>query len=233
MAGEGSGVLVRYRERHFLVTAAHVADKVASLWILLPHAPLDVAKAVGGHVVKTPVPASGQREDDSLDIAVMEIQAAAVAELTTTYQFVEETLLGVEYPAFAEARYLLAGYPATQTKTLGTTVKSVFRAFQATINQEFPFAITKFRHDHNLAVIFSGEQFPLTGGSAALAPKMPGMSGGGLWFFNNYLEENVAAQTKLVGIIIEQYPKPPHNPEAILATKLTVVLRIIEQAFFT
>ena len=113
MGVHGSGIPLRYRGRHFIVTAAHVDDGDGRTAELLvgqsrePHALVMMPP----DSVSTPMPPSNDRRHDDLDLAVIPISNLIAAGL----EAIGATFIGFDGMALPEstpgAELLFTGYP--------------------------------------------------------------------------------------------------------------------------
>ena len=109
----GSGVLFEIDNRYFIFTVAHVfPENMNDTFFIIPYE----AIYLGGKLYNVSLPKSGNRNDDKIDLAVIELQPEIVAKLKTEYKFhsFQDILLGHTIDEFH--RYLSVGYPSTKTK---------------------------------------------------------------------------------------------------------------------
>src|SRR5215210_833552 len=67
----GSGVLMRVHGHGFLMTAAHVLDENRRAQTNIEVPGRGALLPIGGQAMKSPLPASGRRDDDRIDIGVV------------------------------------------------------------------------------------------------------------------------------------------------------------------
>src|SRR5438874_11777040 len=74
----GSGLLLQIENKYFVLTAAHViAEHYADIYVITPY----LAIYLGGMLYHVSLPASGNRTDDKIDLAIMELDNQVVNKL--------------------------------------------------------------------------------------------------------------------------------------------------------
>lgn len=224
----GSGLLINVADRYFLLTAAHViAENFNNIYVILP----DKELQLGGQLHFTPLPTSGKREDDKIDIAVMELADNVVADLLSTFQFITLDNIGIGHKNPDNGYYLSVGYPATKTKKVWNKneISSVPFTYQTEINGNFDFDKSGFSPLTHIAVEFDGKVKSEKNKYAHKAPDLNGISGSGLWFLQDFATPNMVNNKQLVGLLIERVNTVKNK--ALIATRIELVTEFIRQKF--
>jgi hypothetical protein len=212
-----------------MVTAAHViAEDYDNIYIMLP----DKELQLGGLLHTTPIPAGGTRDDDKIDIAVMELEDSVVADVLSSFKFIELRNIGIGHKLVNSHYYLSVGYPATKTKKLWSKdeISAIPYPYQTEPETSFEYERLGFRNYLHIAVKFDGLVTSESNPAEHAAPKMNGVSGSGLWFLKGLATPSMVEQKQLVGIIIERESKDRQN-KALIATRVDVVTEFIRQRF--
>lgn len=224
----GSGVLIELDNKFFMVTASHViAENPKDLFTILPNKRL----RLGGTLLTAPLPDSGKREDDKIDIAIMELAESVVQDLSHSFKFIQSSNIDINHKVAYEFKYLLLGYPETKTKKVWNKPEIVAKIFHFMSLPDLNFDFLKFGFEHftHIAIQFEGKGVSWKTGKKKASPILNGISGSGLWYFKNFPAEKSIETYQLVGIVIEQVYKRDHK--AIIATKIGFVTEIIRQRY--
>ena len=224
----GSGLLIKVTEKYFMLTAAHViAEDYNNIYVILPEKELQL----GGQLHFTPLPPSGKREDDKIDIAVMELPDNVVADLLSIFQFITLDNIGIGHKNPDNGYYLSVGYPATKTKKVWNKneISSEPFTYQTEINDNFDFDKTGFSPPTHIAVEFDGKVKSEKNENIHKAPELNGISGSGLWFLQDFATPNMVNNKQLVGLVIERVNTVKNK--ALIATRIDLVTEFIRQRF--
>lgn len=222
----GSGVLLRTRKQHFLLTAAHVLDEAGDGPLL----PFDdaIRCARSSVLYKTPLPAAG-RFHDPLDLGILPLTVED-AQALTAYAFVDERHVSYQTePSQNAVAYSLLGFPETSTheNRLNRTARSVRKHWFDTecgpevyrwlkVNLETHLLI---RHNRKLAHGPKGNGPPF---------RLPGMSGGGIWQFHLLSSYTGTAKPLLSALFIE---KNPRYGRALVGVRMAEIMRALAWKF--
>lgn len=223
----GSAVLIWHRDQRYVVTAAHVADGFSAGEVVL--ATQSSWLSLEGAWTLTEAPAKG-RDADLLDFAFAPVPADS-ADLFEGCDFVDASRIGepsvVEYSGYKRAKYVALGYPlhrfkfrraANGTETPYQTLGSVI----LTIAEHADLGVS---HESHVACRLDDKSIVSAKG-VHTAPKLVGISGGGVFRFRPLEAPGVADTPRLVGVVIEQ----DKQKNSILATRIEEVTRAIESA---
>jgi len=112
----GSGVLLQVEGKRFLVTAAHVSDEFfcerwRQFFFGTPEGD-DLIPVTTASFVRPKMPASLNRDDEPLDLAVLELKPDIADKLSAFTRFVTLGELGLDPDKLNSGLYLVLGYPA-------------------------------------------------------------------------------------------------------------------------
>lgn len=222
----GSGVLFEINSKYFIFTAAHVFTKRYEKIYVISN---QEAISLGGMLYTTPLLNSGDRRDDKIDLAILEISNKIADKLKADYYFIKLNDLELGHYIDVDTNYLIAGYPITKTKKvwgIPATLKS--QPFVANLDAliRFDYGKFKFSFASHIAMDYNGEMISLKNQNSHLAPNLEGISGSGLWYLNNFPEEELF-KSKLIGIIIEQIKE--NGNKSIIATRIDIVILLVNK----
>ena len=227
-APTGCGLLVSLADKFFMLTAAHViAEDYNNVFIILPNK----EHKLGGILHFTPLPANGKREDDKIDIAVMELDASVVAEILSIHKFITLDNIEIGHKDVKNSYYLSVGYPATKTKKVWGKAKisAIPYPYQTELEPNFNFENFGFAPNSHIAVKFDGKVTSGKNNIIHKSPQMNGISGSGLWFLKDFAKPEMIKNRQLVGLIIERVNKS--NNQALIATRIDLITEFIRQHF--
>lgn len=223
--GAGSGLLLTVDGRFFMITAAHViAEHYEDIFIILG----DMKQQLGGRLFTTPLPDSGNRTDDKLDIGIMELlDGNLIVSIQKDYSFLILSDLDIDHKA--SGPYLSVGYPAAKTKSYKGKLETSPYPVQADLRKDFDYKKVGFNHLTHIALKFEGGVISATNLVPHKTPTMNGISGSGVWHNGNYLTGNPVTQKKLIGIVIEE--SASNNRTVMIVTRIAVISEMLRQAF--
>lgn len=217
----GSGVLLRLQGRPFLLTAAHVSD-VAPATGLLVGTSSGIRPMYGRRYV-TKVPASAQREDDRLDIAVLCLDERSALSFEGS-SFLEQGELAMAPSEEPPPSVLLVGYPTSIQRTSPRRPPegaSVYTLLASPAPSDY-YADLHYSKDTHLLIPFDRHSsWRITGKSTS--PDLHGVSGCGLWFLDEQ-PQPARPTARLAGIVTGWNPA---RPKCIIASRLIVPLTAI------
>ena len=222
----GSGVLFEVDNRYFVFTAAHVfPENRNDTFFIIPYE----AIYLGGRLYNVSLPKSGNRNDDKIDLAVIELQPEIVTKLKTEYKFhsFKDILLGHTIDEYH--RYLSVGYPSTKTKKEWNKpiIKTEPFVFNSKPVTNFEYETFGFNFNHHIAIEFNGRVTSEKSLHTSAAPRLDGISGSGMWYLPNFPEIDKVQTKKLIGITIEQINKPKN--QALVVTRIDLVTEFLRQ----
>lgn len=224
----GSGILIELGGKFFMITATHViGENPKKIFTILPNKEL----TLGGTLLNGPLPKSGKREDDKIDISIMELAESVVNDLSQSFEFLQLFNIDINHVPIDEMKYLLLGYPETKTKKVWNKPEILAKIFHYMSLPDLHFDFLKFgfKHFTHIAIQFDGKAVSWKTGKKSTSPRLNGISGSGVWYFKNFPEEKSKETYQLVGIVIEQIYKTNHKD--IIATKIGFITEIIRQRY--
>lgn len=227
-APTASGLLISLAGRYFMLTAAHViAEDYNDIYIILP----DKELQLGGQLFFTPLPKSGKRGDDKIDIAVMELVDSVVADILSSFEFILIDNIGIAHKCTDLPYYLSVGYPATKTKKVWgkAEISAIPYPYLTELATDFDYNKFGFSSKTHIAVKFDGMVTSEKNEHRHKAPKLNGISGCGLWFLKDFPTLDTIKNIQLVGLIIERINETGN--QAIVATRIDLVTEFIRQHF--
>lgn len=216
----GCGVFVKIKEEYFVITAAHVlAEHLTTTYIIME----ENAITLGGRAISSPMPSTGTRDDDKIDLTVLKLDSNATSHLIQWYTPVDIEDFLVSHEIVHSPKYFCYGYPLTRNKKIWgkDEIKSVGHAYQSQPAKEFDFDRFGFSNKTHFAIAFDGGVTSASNPDEHLSPDLTGISGSGLWFF--YEKDKL----RLLGIVIERINKT--GQKAIIVTRIEEVLKIVSQ----
>jgi len=222
----GSCFFLRYLERFFLVTAAHVGIEDAELFTRVHGRPGPLAPdKINGtfHFVGRPGEAPGT---DGTDLAFVEMDASHASLAVGSY-FDASCWDENDQPS-PDAVYLACGWPANLNDPCAifpeVPQSQMHVAFFNRSLSMDKYARYKVAPSTHYAIEHDVRQLD-QGGQAVTSPELPGMSGSPLVLVHQYSSQDDLLQVripKLVGVVIEHH-RQKQDP-FILATRLRILL---------
>lgn len=220
----GSAVLLKIKDKKFLSSAAHVFDENKN-----PKNPTNIEIPgkntfipIPGQVLKTGLPASGKREDDPYDIAVVQLNDD-IAEQLNHHEFLTINQVDPSDKPYKQSLYTFTGYPGTKQKMPkgdALTLEPVRYTSMPLPPEKYP---SGFQLGPHHAIDFDKKKMIARNGKLQTPPDPHGVSGGGLFRLGTFNEiKNGQATPTLVGIAIET------QPGCLLATNITFALELIK-----
>lgn len=219
----GSGVLIKYKDHHYVVTAAHVlAENYNELFVLLNEK--DVEMTLGGAIISSPMPESGNRDDDKMDISILRLDPRIVPDVLSQFTPIGISEIELNHKMNEFGFYFAVGFPLTRTKIKRNEIQSLAWTYQSTPLFEFQFERFGFNASKNISIKYDRNVTSAKNPDVHYSPNPRGMSGCGLWHFKSKDEKY------LIGIIIENVTET--NNKSLVATKIDVVLNMIDNNWY-
>ena len=227
----GSCTLFVARDRHFLITAAHVVDHNEDTTLYLPgHGTLAV---ILGTSHQTRLPVSGLREDDHVDIAVLELDTDSVSSIGGS--FLTEEDIDEDDPGLPDCVYMAVGYPLSKNRRKINPMKHKMTPVRVrivnTLLGQAEYGGLGLNSEVHRVLKYSPEDCVDDDGLRMAGPVPIGMSGGGLWRVGRYGRPQDLVdprhQPRLVGVLIEHRKAC----RAIVATRMSLVMDIIRRKY--
>ncbi|HEY4290229.1 MAG TPA: hypothetical protein VGN00_24175 [Puia sp.] len=225
--GKASCVLFEFNNRFFAFSNAHVlADGLAPKAQFL----IENGKSgsIGGTFMTSSLPESNKREDDLMDLAVVLLNDNSVELLKQSgRKFLQIGDIKTGYIQKESDIFLIAGYPASRTKTPvkrgGVEIRSLpFLLFtRPSQNSE-----DRYKGDWHYFAAYSRRTLRKSNTTGiVVGPNPAGLSGSGFWLIS--MDEGGLLRSKLVGIL-SVYSR---TRSIFVATKIDFFVDIIRQHF--
>jgi hypothetical protein len=232
----GSGVLLQVGDVRFLLTAAHVADEFRLRYKKVFFGTLtgeDVLPLEGDRMVFSKVRTDPNREDDPVDMAVVELTSKVANKLSTYMRFLTLNDLLLDPVKLKDGSYLVNGYPD-------------FRADrdemdEIIVTQNLPFMTMLYDIDRSPAPNLNSIDHialevdpPYESGGVSYGldlDKANGISGCGIWRMldeGKPIESLDWRQAKLVAIVTDRSDPDSTEPlQYLRGTKIKHAIRMI------
>lgn len=233
----GTGVLIIYENRYFIVSAAHVLQPYATKQKRNPYReeseyddPQEAflsLENIGFYYNKYYYPIrevaytniTGEVEN-LIDIAVIKLEKETVKELSGK-QFVDYNWMEFNHAITTQNRYFVYGYPAEWTDLKSTEI--VQKPLEMITNGIDALTVegVKFDAQYNLLIGYNPKSLVDKDGNVLNISSPNGISGCGLWYFGT------GGQLKLVGIMTENKIVKESMP-FMMATRIDTVIDILK-----
>jgi hypothetical protein len=222
----GTGTLMSLRGKVVLATAAHVFDDataapryVGAAEMLLPF---------GGRRWMSLIPSGGTRDDDPVDLAVVQLAPEAANHVDLDDCLLIDDLDIAEPSHAAESDFFFVnGFPATRQPRQMRDAGFEARAFPFVTEEaaESEYAEAGISRTTSLLVHFDKDDI-YRAGQLAAGPDLPGTSGGPVWRLPSAPRE----RPRLAGLVVRWRLKPPLG---IIARRASSLNRLIAHAIAT
>src|ERR1051326_629248 len=196
----GSAVLLALGDEAIVLTAAHVLDEATETTALLVGSH-DSLVRLQGKWFKTPLQKGGVRDQDRVDVGAVWLPRSARAKLHDSCLLATGDL-ALFRPMKHRSYALLAGYPCSKQVSRGQRdLESSLCTVMAECSADEDYAGIGVSSTHAVVLAFDRMQVWRREGRS-IAPKLQGMSGGGLWILQRSTPDQ-AGSARLCGTIIE------------------------------
>lgn len=223
----GTATLLDFGKARFLVTAAHVIDHDKRS-VIQPYF-FDGSKLaeLPPGFVHTPMPASGTREDDRIDIAFLRLDNATADLLALTFYFLPFGCIDAGDKISPSRHYMFTGYPKSRSHLFSPRDhKMRAKAHSFTGHTLAPKAIRGMGFDPDMHVVVNFKRNEMTDetGKVVTAPDPDGISGGAVWYGDGDRSNWPTGEgLHLVGIGIAN----PSEHSALIGTRIHFLLESI------
>lgn len=222
---EGSGVLVRFRHRHFLVSAAHVFDALHEGVFLLAEG-RNKYPLINQPVLTNPPPRKPRAYDDT-DIGFVHLEQEEVEALGQANFF---HLDDVETQTDDYSHeYIAVGYPERDQQRIGVEYSFQLgpRSYRAPEAEPKHYRRSKTNTSTHLLMAYNQNRIEGPNGVVGTGPSMKGYSGGGIWR-HVATTEVVAPRELLVAIFLGH---PINYKQSLVGTRIAVVRELLAADF--
>jgi len=193
-----SGVLIKGKSKHYLVTCKHVFDEINAEDV--------VTLTSMGFAVRLPAEVYFLNEGDtSVDMALIELKSNRLSELKSHYAFLPYKYIGLTHDFDPELFYMMFGFISKQTTLFETAFKVETFGYLTNCREYKNFQKLGFDYTRNVSLEYNvRKQGSFTDENRYIGFRnLKGLSGGGIWL-------SVAGKKPdsynyiLVGIMIEE-----------------------------
>jgi hypothetical protein len=233
----GSGVLLRVGQTPFLLTAAHVADEFRDMhWKGILFGTPDGRPPISIGRVKLICSKPGMepnRDDDPLDVAVVELSQEVMKELSGFMRFLTPDDLLLDPEQLKDGVYLVNGFPDSRVERdeMDETIDAVNLPYITDLHDSKGHPIPNFDPRDNVALEAHPPHDEDKMSFGIDLESSPGMSGGGIWRLldeGQPIEKIDWRKAKLVGIVTERSRAEYTGPVPyIRGTKLREVIKLM------
>jgi hypothetical protein len=176
----GSAIFIQLNGEPFLLTAAHVTDKIRIGELLVPTA--EGFSPIEGYMAHIDLPPEIARSEDTVDIAYYRLTAQFAATLSHRFTALPQSRGELLQSAHEMTVCSASGYPANKTKQKGTTFSSEIFSFRGVIASPQVYEELGLSPTASIVIHFHKKRAidPQTL-KAFPTPSLRGISGGGLF----------------------------------------------------
>jgi len=217
----GSGVLVRILNQIFLLTAAHVTEHKSKggYFTLGKHG---FAELSGKFARLTPV--SGRLADDTLDVAYLRLDEDCVNDLDLGLGIIESEDMFIEAEPQLRNNYTFAGFPWRKNKVKRKIIQMEFITYTGQEIAAKEYTALGLKRNRHIAIRFDRKRtFSVAKNRLRTSPLPDGMSGGGVYLWNEEAMKNWPVSLPLVGIANRFIS----DKSVLIATRLCVYVRSV------
>ncbi len=237
----GSGVLLQVEGTRFLVTAAHVSDEFfcerwRQIFFGTPNED-DVIPVITVRYCRSKKQTDPNREDDPLDLAVLELRQDIADRLAPFMRFATLSDLELDPVKLKDGRYMVIGYPefrAAKDEMDQTIVAQVLPYFTGLYDMERVPAPNFSPADHIVLDVNRMDEADGAGDRLDL-DQTHGISGGGMWRIldeDQPIESLDWRQARLVAIMTDRSVPEVMGPVQYLrGTKIKRVINFIYEGW--
>lgn len=226
----GSGLLIEVNGNHFLISAAHVLEPEYVDQMTIPNGKEIIP--INGELYTTPIPESGERKGDTVDIAIVKLNKECTDDLAIRFKFLSVSEIESKHKEVPSHQYMFCGYPTETTEVRNMEMKIFPKPLKVRTKIahkeltkvpdyiDIPKWILEYRRIAQINV--SSDQI-------APSPHPKGVSGGGLWLIPcNPSIPIEQTKMKLIGIMTDYFDG---SDEVVTATDISVITNIIDSHF--
>lgn len=218
----GSGVLLRFENDVFLLTAGHVIDWMERGTLCIP-CKNGIGKIVG-YVSSINAPMSIDRNDDKLDFAYFKLDSDLVINIHQDFFPITKDDCWVTDYLQEDDIYSFSGFPLNKAKNRNGKFSSEFFSYSGTAVDTKTFESVGYSHETNIIISFRRKKSVNMEGEKLIPPLPKGISGGGVFRWpKNVFGGKQKLKRYLVGIGHTYL----NEKNLLIGTKLDVVLKFM------
>jgi hypothetical protein len=214
----GSGVLVRIRDHVFLLTAGHVTEqKSKGAYFTLGKS--GFAELFGKFIRLAHV--SGRVANDSLDVAYLELHKDCVSALDQKFQAIESQDMFAHASSPLHHDYTFAGFPWRKNRVKGKTIQTEFITYSGPEIAKKEYVALGLKRDRHIAIRLNCRKtFSVVKNRLRTSPHPEGMSGGGVYLWNEEAMKDWPVRLPLAGIA----NRFVSDKSVLIATRLNIYI---------
>lgn len=222
----GCCVLLEYNQQYFVLSNAHVLSdgQYGKAQFLVGDG---LSSTIGGVFLSSRLPASGNREDDLLDIAIVRLNSSTTELLKQAgYTFLGMNQVVTGHTQQPADSLLMAGYPASRTtnKIKGRKVEVRSLPFYFKAHGVTRTGRGRYSSDHHVFANYPRTKLLLTNHTGRVTGPMPdGLSGSGMWLLGP--DDGGRYRPSLVAVFMEY----DENRSLLVGTRIDYFIDIIRQ----
>jgi hypothetical protein len=222
-----TSVALQLGDRVFLLTAAHVTDQRNDGLLHIPTS--SGIEEVLGTFVSLELPRTGQREDDKVDVAYIELELELGLKLTKKVTPLNRKNLSL-FDLYLEGDlYTFAGFPWRKTKiTKDNTASTTLTTYSGEAVSEKRYKALGYSPAYHTVIKFRRKKsVSISSGVRNTAPLPHGISGGGVFSWQKDLAQAPREPELRCTAVGHTYKAREH---LLIGTRLCVYLAMIEQS---
>lgn len=194
----GSGVLIEFRGCCFLLTAAHVIDRLEDSYLMVPHKNNEISCIDGSYAF---IKGAKNRDEDYLDYGYFKLDDKFATELKQHFYFIKEHELGVKKHYREKELFSFAGYPCRKSNVEGTRATTKFFSYGTYHADQSEYERFGCARDANIIAKFNRKNTFVQNAGRIEMPVLPhGISGGGVFIWPMGEPDIPPKNRKLVGL---------------------------------
>ncbi len=223
----GSGVFIKIKNSHFLVSAAHVMDKLGEIAVPISNGKF-LLKPGGNSIINN---FGGSREEDKLDIAILKLDEKSVEELSESYAFIDECDILLNHKFVNLPIYTFFGYPSSLSNT--TFCKKKFQVYSffhfSTPGEKSLYERFGLNDYQNVIASYDKKKsYSQKSKLFSNGPDLYGISGCGLWMSDPINIYKKQSNPKLVAIMTDWLLK---DKRFVVGTRVDLITEAIRTKF--
>ena len=226
----GSGVFIEIKQGKYLVSAAHVLEPVFITEMTIPNG--ETLVNIQGNLVVTKIPIGGVRDDDKIDLAIVQLTDDCVLEIEKRFRFIEVNEIDSEHATLNSHQYMFCGYPVETTvvKHMEMIINPIPLKVRTKITNKELLLVPTYATGSKWTMEYDrAKQINILKDKAELSPHPLGISGAGLWSLPCKPDIPIdETDIKLIGIMTDYFEIAD---SVVCATNIKLILEIIEKYF--
>lgn len=175
----GSSVVIKIKNRLFLLTVAHITDFLNYGILLIPT--IDGFSQLYGHYSSFKIPTGDRREHDKVDIAYFKLNEELSSSIHPTIKYLERADLHLTESLIENDIYTFSGYPASKAKNKDIQYMSELFSYTGYAANKSEYEKLGYDNSFHIVVHFSRKNSCTSEGVKQIPPHPKGISGGAVF----------------------------------------------------